>query len=234
MKTYNCIIIDDELIDRLTVEMFAKRVLVLDILGVFPSAEDALPILEKENVDILFLDIDMPSVNGFEFRKMAAHVPVCIFITAHPEHAVESFGLDTLDFMVKPITFERFSKTMMRIEDYMELRHKASRLESALGGDLVYIKEGHEQTEVKLHDIFYLEALRDYTKIATGQKQHCVLVTLGALLKEPHFGTFIRVHRSYAVQRKYIQKVLPNKLMLSNGAVIPVGRSYRESLNSIL
>lgn len=95
MNPFNCIIIDDDEIDRLMVVSLAKRFSNLKIIGVFEDAEKALPVLEKENIDVLFLDIDMPNLNGLAFRKKALEVPVCIFITAHPEHAVESFELDT-------------------------------------------------------------------------------------------------------------------------------------------
>ncbi|HEU0126658.1 MAG TPA: response regulator, partial [Flavobacterium sp.] len=101
MKKYTCIIVDDDEIDRLTAVSYAKKFPVLDIIGIFESAEDAVPFLEKEKIDILFLDIDMPGLNGIEFRKQALEVPVCVFITAHPEHAVESFQIETLDFIVK-------------------------------------------------------------------------------------------------------------------------------------
>jgi len=234
MKKYNCIIIDDDEIDRLTVVSFAKKFPELHILGVFADAEDAVFLLGKESIDILFLDIDMPSLNGLEFRKMAAHVPVCVFITAHPEHAVESFQLDTLDFIVKPVKLDRFTQTIARINDYMELKLKAQLFESSIGGDVIYIKEGHEQTKVKLHDILYLEALKDYTKIVTSAKRHCVLSNIGTLLKEENFNSFIRIHRSYAVQKQFIKKILTNEVLLNNDILIPIGRSYKETLNNLL
>lgn len=233
MGTFNCIIIDDDEIDRLTVVSFAKKFPALNILGVFSNAEEAFTVLDKEEIQVLFLDIDMPSLNGIEFRKRAAHIPVCIFITAHPEHAAESFELDTLDFIVKPLKLERFSQTVTRIQDYMELRHKAELFEASIGGDTIYIKEGHEQTKVKLHDILYLEALKDYTKIVTPNKRHCVLSSLGLLLKESNFNSFVRIHRSYAVQKQYIKKILTNEVLLNNDVMIPIGRSYKENLNSM-
>ncbi|UTN05642.1 LytTR family DNA-binding domain-containing protein [Flavobacterium bizetiae] len=230
-KKYTCIIVDDDEIDRLTVLSFAKKFPVLDILGVFESAEDALPFIEKEKVDILFLDIDMPSLNGIDFRKKALEIPVCIFITAHPEHAVESFEIETLDFIVKPLKLDRFAQTVSRIEEFMEIKLKASLFEASIGGDTIYIKEGHEQTKVKLHEILYLEALKDYTLVITDKKRHCVLSSIGNLLKEDHFQSFIRIHRSYAVQKQFIQKINSTEIILNNNMAIPVGRSYKENLN---
>lgn len=231
MKKYSCIIVDDDEIDRLTVLSFAKKFPILDILGVFESAEEALPFLEKEKVEILFLDIDMPGLNGIEFRKQTLEIPVCVFVTAHPEHAVESFQIETLDFIVKPLKLDRFTQTINRIEEFMEIKLKASLFEASIGGDTIYIKEGHEQTKVKLHEILYLEALKDYTLVVTDRKRHCVLSSIGNLLKEDHFQSFVRIHRSYAVQKQYVQKINSSEIVLNNNAVIPIGRSYKENLN---
>jgi len=228
---YTCIIIDDDEIDRLTVISFAKKFPVLDILGVFESTEEAFSIIEKEKIDVLFLDIDMPGLSGIEFRKKALEIPVCIFITAHPEHAVESFEIETLDFIVKPLKLDRFAQTVNRIEEFIEIKLKASLFEASIGGDTIYIKEGHEQTKVKLHEILYLEALKDYTLIITDKKRHCVLSSIGNLLKENHFQSFIRIHRSFAVQKQFIQKINSSEILLNNNITIPVGRSYKDNLN---
>lgn len=234
MEKLQCLIVDDDEIDRLTVLSFAKKFPQLQVVGVFASANEALPELQKNKIDVLFLDIDMPAESGLELRKKAVEVPVCIFITAHPEHAVESFELDTLDFIVKPLKLDRFTQTVKRIEEFMEIRHKALLFESSIGGDTIYIKEGHEQTKIKLHDILYLEALKDYTLIVTSQKRHCVLSSIGNVLKENHFQSFIRTHRSFAVQKQFIQKISATEIVLNSGVLIPIGRSYKDNLNLIL
>lgn len=233
MKTLNCIIVDDDEIDRLTVLSYAKRFPHLNVVGVFDDAENALPLLESETIDVLFLDIDMPTLSGFEFRKKAMNVPVCIYITAHPEHAVESFELEALDFIVKPLKMDRFAQTIQRIETFMEIKFKAQLFDSSLGGDAIYIKEGHEQTKVKLHDILYLEALKDYTLLITSQRRHCVLSSIGTLLKETHFQSFVRIHRSFAVQKQFVKKINSYEIELENNITIPIGRSYKDNLNLI-
>ncbi len=234
MKFYNCIIIDDDEIDRLTVTSFVKRQPNFNILGVFEDARSAISLLQTENIHVLFLDIDMPGLNGIDFRKMASDVPVCIFITSHPEFAVESFELDTLDYIVKPIKYERFQQAVKRIEDYLDLRTKASFLEENMGGDSIYIKEGTDQIKVKLHDILYLEALKDYTKIVTETKFYCVLSNLGVLTKKSNFNTFVRIHRSYAIQPHYVSKIQTNNIILQNSTILPIGRSFRENVNLLL
>ena len=234
MNKINCIIIDDEEIDRLMVMAFLKRFANFNILGVFDSALDALPIIEKQQVDVVFLDIDMPKMNGLEFRKQAINVPVCIYITDHPEHALESFELDTLDFILKPLKLDRFTHTINRIEEFLEIKQKAQLFEATIGGDTIYIKEGHEQTKIKLHDILYLEALKDYTLVVTNQKKHCVLSNIGNLLKEVNFQSFVRIHRSFAVQIQYIKKINTYDVQLNNDCIIPIGKSFRDNLSFML
>ena len=234
MKIYNCIILDDDEIDRLTVISYVKRYPNINILATFSNPEECLEFCENNIVDILFLDIEMPELTGLEIRKKLLEIPVCIYITSYPEHAVESFQLDTLDYIIKPITKERFESAVVRISDYLELKEKADLFESSLGGDAIYIKEGHNKVKVKLHDILYLEGLKDYTKIITENKKYCVLQSIGNLLKETQFQSFIRVHRSFAVQKNFIQKKLSAEVLLNNGALIPIGRSFKDNLSSFL
>lgn len=230
----NCIIVDDNEIDRLMAISLVKRFPNLTISGVFSSPAEALALISSGSIDVLFLDIDMPELSGLELRKKVPNVPICIFITAHPEHAVESFELETLDFLVKPLKFERMLQTVQRIEEFMEIRHKVALFESSIGGDTIFIKEGHQQIKVKLHEVLFLEAMKDYTMVVTSQKRHCVLVTLGNLLKEPSFESFIRVHRSFAVQKQFIEKIRTTELFLSNKLAIPIGRTYKDNLTNLL
>ena len=172
MEKWNCLIVDDEDVDRLMVVSFAKRFPKLNIIGAFKSSKEALEILDQQKIDILFLDIDMPELSGVDFRKKASEVPVCIFITGHAEYAVESFELETLDFIVKPVRFDRFEKAMHRVELFLEIKQKAQLFELSFGEDTIEIKEGTERTKLKLSDILYLEALKDYTLLVTSQNKH--------------------------------------------------------------
>lgn len=233
MKKFNCIIIDDDDIDRLTVVSHVRKFDMLHIAGVFASTAEALPLIKSQNIDILFLDIDMPTGSGLDFRRSLQHIPVCIFITAYAEHAVESFELEALDFIVKPLKQDRFHKTIDRISEFMEVRQKAAMYEAALGEDTIFIKEGHDQVKIKLHDILYLEALKDYTLIITNQKRHCVLSSIGSLLKETHFNSFVRIHRSFAVQKHVVKKIGTHDIELNNEVLIPIGRSYKDNLSLI-
>ncbi len=231
-KLYNCLIVDDNEIDRLTTTMFVKQYPFLKIEGVFDNPLNALEIAAKTDIDIIFCDIDMPQMSGLELRKKLNNIDVCIFITSYPDFAVDSFEVQALDFIVKPIKNDRFAKTMERVQHYLSIKHKAELLDISLGGDVVYIKEGHQKIKINLHQILYLEALKDYTSIVTKERKFCVLNSLGNLLKDEAFKSFVRIHRSYAVQKNFIEK-LNNHEVFVNNIAIPVGRSYKYELNKL-
>jgi two-component system LytT family response regulator len=232
MVKYNCVIVDDDEIDRLTTHSFVRQYPELNVCGVCSSVAEALKIIEKGDIQVLFSDIDMPGIDGFAFRRDMMAIPVCIFITSFADMAAESFELSTLDFLVKPIKAERFAKTVARILEYLESREKASLYEHSLGGDCIFIKDGHARVKVKLHDILYLEALKDYTLLFTAEKKHCVLSPISSLLKDTNFRSFVRVHRSYAVQRHLIDRIAANQLLINN-ITIPIGRVYKDNLLDI-
>lgn len=231
-SAWPCIIVDDDEIDRLTTVSFVKKYSFLSITGVYSSAEEALEKTANQLPSIAFLDVDMPGLSGLELRKKLDSIPACVFITSYPDYAVESFELSALDFIVKPIRSERFEKTAQRIKDYFTVREKSSLLEHTLGGDSIFIKEGHEQIKLSLHEILYLEALKDFTNVVTEKRKYCVLSSLGNLLKEPGFSSFIRIHKSYAVQKNFIDKVKGQELFIRD-IVLPVGRVYKPALEQL-
>ena len=226
---YNCVIIDDNEIDRLMVLAFVRKYPWLHVLGVYASASEALHSLQNSKIDVLFTDIDMPELSGLALRAQMLHIPICVFITAYPDYAAESFEVDAFDFLVKPLKGERFEHCMVRIQNYFEIKQKAELFEHSLGGNTVFIKDGHHQIKINLHDIVYLEALKDYTRIVTAAKKHSVLASIGLLLQDPAFQSFVRIHRSYAVQRHYIERITAQQVSGQNFS-LPVGRSYKEVL----
>lgn len=232
MAKYRCILIDDDP-DRSAVASLAAQFPVLETIGIFESGEKALAAIEHQRPDILFLDIDKAGI-GIGFRKKVMQVPVCIFVSAHAEHAIDTYLLDTLDFLTKPIRMERFAKTVARIEAHMTVREKATLFETIVNSNEIYIKEGHEKIKIRFEDIKYLEAFKDYTRIVTRDQDHSVLSSLGVLLKTPEFSSFIRIHRSYAILRKSIRKVMANEITLEDDTVLPVGRSYKNALRQLL
>jgi two-component system, LytTR family, response regulator len=232
IKKISCIVVDDDEIDRLTALSFLGDYPFIEIAGHYYSPVEALAAAAKNQPDLLLLDIDMPGMNGLELRRQLLQVPTCIFMTAYPDYAVDGFELAALDFLVKPFSAERFGKTMQRLKDYMDICYRAELLNHTLGADTIFIKDGHNQVKLQLHEIIYLEALKNYTGIITSSRKYAVLTPMGNLIKEKPFVNFIRVHRSYAVQKHFIKKISPAEVLVNN-IILPVGRMYKEALNGI-
>ncbi|MBS1750896.1 MAG: response regulator transcription factor [Bacteroidetes bacterium] len=231
-SVFNCFIVDDDEVDRLSTIAFCRRYPFLQVTGVFETGLTALEAAYLHPPDVLFLDIDMEDITGLELRERLLNIPVCIFITAYPDYAIESFEKAALDFLIKPLSANRFAITMERLEQYLVLYNKARLLDYTLGGDAVFIKEGHSQVKILLHEILYLEALKDYSGIVTASKKYCILSTLTGLLEQKAFTSFVRIHRSYAVQKNYITKITAKEVFIKDIA-LPLGGIYKESLNFI-
>ncbi|MFS0490818.1 LytR/AlgR family response regulator transcription factor [Leadbetterella byssophila] len=227
--TFRCIIVDDNEVDRLTVSAYVRRFPFLEITGIYGSAEDALADIQSSDPQVLFLDIDMGDQSGLDLRRALLEVEACIFITSHPEYAVDSFEVAALDFLVKPLHLDRFTASMQRLESYLEIKNKSHLFDHSLQGDTVFIKDGQRQHKVRLSEILYLEALKDYTRIVTPEKKYTVLSTLGNLLRESPFSGFVRSHRSFAVQPHFVQEISSSDLLV-NGIKIPIGRSYKDQV----
>lgn len=225
-------VVDDDDVDRLTVLAFLENYTFIEITGTYVSAETALIAAQSNPPDVLFLDIDMPGMSGLQLRQQLLNIPACIFITSYPEYAVEGFEMEALDFLVKPFSAERFTKSINRLKEFISIKEKADLLNHTLGANTIFIKDGTNQIKLQLHEVIYLEALNNYTSIITTNKKYTVLSTLGGLIKEKPFYNFIRIHRSYAVQKHFIKKVSFGEVLVNN-ITLPVGRSYKETLNGL-
>ncbi len=230
---YKCFIVDDNTLDRLTTVSFVQKYSFLKIAGIFDNAVQALESAIKDFPDVVLLDIDMPALNGLDLRLRLGNVPACIFITAYPEYALQSFDVNALDFLIKPLTADRFDTSMNRLRYFLDMHARAGLLSHSFKEENLFIKDGREHIKIRFYDIVYLEALKDYTRIATRERNYCVLAPLGTLLREKHFQSFIRIHRSYAVQKFFVSKVTP-KTVLVNDVLLPIGRSYKDVLNTLL
>lgn len=234
MQNLRCILVDDDEIARLGITYYIRKSGKFDLVGTFSNATDALDFLENETVDVLFLDVDMPHISGFDLRKKMMNVPVCVFISAYPNYALDSFGLNALDFIQKPVKAERFDLAVQKVLNHIELHRKAEQFDAHFAGDSVIIKDKQGQVKVKLYDILYLEALKNYTQIVTPEKEYSVLGAFSSILEKESFTAFIRIHKSFAVQKHFVKKILSNEVVLENDTVIPVGRSYKDNLKILL
>jgi DNA-binding LytR/AlgR family response regulator len=226
----SCIVVDDDEVDMYTTLSFLEDYSFMEVSGWFNNAEAGLEAALKKAPDVLFLDIDMPEMNGLQLRERLLHIPACIFITSYPDYALESFEMEALDFLLKPFSAERFGKTIDRLQNFITIRQKAELLNHTLGGGTIFIKDGTTQIKLQLHEIQYLEALNNYTSIVTQNRKYAVLSTLGNLLKEKSFASFVRIHRSFAVQKHFIQKIGTGSVQVGQ-ITLPVGRNYKDALN---
>lgn len=229
----SCIIVDDDEIDRLTVQAFLRNYPFITVAATFESPVAALEQTKSLKPDILFLDVDMPDMNGLSLRRHLLDIPVCIFITAYPEHALEAFETQALDFLVKPINHDRFAQTIHRVQEFLLLRTQASLLQQAIGPDTIFIKEGHEEVKIQMHEILYLEAMKDYTAVLTHKRKYLVSTPMGTLIQAKPFDKFVRIHRSFSVPKHSIKKIGAEELELDNSIRLPIGRTFRDSLSNI-
>ncbi len=232
-KTLRYIAVDDNPIDLLMLKEYAKEFPFLQQLGTYSTPADGLAAINELNPDLLFLDVEMPGSTGIELLKQVKEkVPVAVFITSHPEFAIEGFELSALDYIVKPLTEERFAATARRIEEYWAMKQKAEAYEVLFEAESLTIKEGHTQVKLPQSDIIYLEAMQDYTKVVTEKRNYLTLTTLTAFLEKLSDKKFMRVHRSYAVALGRIKELHAGKIICGNNE-IPVGKTYRSMVTQI-
>ncbi|MBK7289713.1 MAG: response regulator transcription factor [Chitinophagaceae bacterium] len=234
LKTIRYIAIDDNVVDLLLLKEYATAFPFLQYQGSYSNTTDGLTAVEKLNPDLIFLDIEMPGLSGLDIlRKIKSKVSIAVFITSHPEFALEGFELSALDYILKPLTAERFALTAKRIEEYWSMKQKAISYEVLFEKESLIIKEGHNQIKLPQQDIIYLEAMQDYTKVVTEKKNYLTLTTLTNFLEKIPGNDFIRVHRSYAVAIKKIKELHATKVICNN-IEIPIGKTYRPVLSKLI
>jgi len=225
--------VDDNLLDLLAISELAKNFDFLENCGLYSNPIEAYEAQQYIKPDLVFLDIEMSSVNGIELlRKIRADVPMAVFITSYPEFALDGIDLSVLDYVLKPLTAERFAITVQRIKQYWEMKQKSDAYEVLFENDLLTIKEGYSQVRISQNDIIYLEAMQDYTKIVTEKRNYITLSTISFFMDRLPPDRFLRVHRSYAVALHRITELRQSEVVCSN-ARIPVGKTYRQVVSRL-
>ena len=232
-KAIRFICIDDDPLDLMAVETMAGVHSNLEHCGSFSNLQDALSGVLAVKPELVFLDIEMPGGSGLDLlRKIKTEVPMAVFITSHPEFALEGFELSALDYVLKPLTQQRFAQTISRVQEYWEMKQKAAAYEVLFEKETLTIKEGYNQVRIPQPDIVYLEAMQDYTKIVTETRKYLTLSPLTQFLERLPPNRFMRVHRSYAVALGKIKELRQSELICGQ-AIIPIGKTYRMALLQI-
>lgn len=225
------IIIDDDAIDREMIETEATKFPFLQKIAACENALEALEIIKQSHPEVIFLDIEMPGISGIELiRRKITNTALPVFITSHVEFALESYDLDAFDYLLKPVSSERFATCAFRLRDFYQMKTKSYAFDSGQETNFIIIKQGHDKYKITINDILYLEAMRDYTRITTVEKQYLVLTTLSGIAEKLPADIFIRIHRSYVVNRHKIDAVQKNKINIGSYE-LPIGKQYKFALD---
>lgn len=223
--TINAIAIDDEPRALEVIEIHAQKVPFLELKATFTDAFEAIPYLQQNKIDLIFLDIKMPDISGIELVHILQKTPMIIFTTAYSEYAVKGFELDAVDYLMKPFSLARFTKACNKA-----LEIKLSRSEEA--PNFMFLKTGYEEEKILLDDILYIEAEGNYMAYILPNKKLLCRQNIGECIAQLPLNQFIRIHRSYIVALNKIQKITRQSVWVA-GNEISVGASYEDKLGEI-
>lgn len=225
-----CLIVDDEPLAQEVIENYILRVSDLQLVKKCDDAMQAFDVLRKEKIDLIFLDIQMPVIDGLGFLKSMKNTPSVIITTAFPQHALESYDFDVVDYLLKPISFERFLKAVHKVLDFKKISHAEG---SESNPDYLFLKVDSKLVRVNFSDILYIEGMKDYLKVFLKDKFLVVHMTMKKIEEMIPRNKFVRVHKSYIVSLPAIKSIVGNYIELSDKQ-IPIGANYKDELIKIV
>jgi DNA-binding LytR/AlgR family response regulator len=228
MKPISCIIIDDEPLARKGLKEYIHDIDFLHLVGEFDNPLKASLEWKEQKVQLIFLDIQMPRINGLEFFRSLQQPPPVIFTTAYPQYAPDGFDLNALDYLVKPISFDRFVKAVLRAREYYEVRQKNEEKETAKE-DYFFIKADNKLVRILFEDVLFVEALQNYVAIHTAAKKFITYLTFKSIEDYLPADRFIKTHKSYIVSAARIDNIEGNEITLA-GHRIPISRTSKEEV----
>lgn len=228
-----CVIIDDEPLAVELLQDFVKKVDSLELINSFNNAIDAVSFINQNNVDLVFLDIQMPHFSGIDFLNTIEKKPLVIFTTAYSDYAVEGFNLGAVDYLVKPIPFHRFLKAVVRAQQVLQPLTPQAISENTnapeIEQDFMFVRAEYENVKLNFADILFIEGLKDYVKIyTTDNKFTLTLISLIKLENLLSSKGFARIHRSYIINIKHVKSIQKNKVLISDKR-IPISESYKNT-----
>ena len=229
----SCINIDDEPLALKQIAKYIDKTPFLELKDSFESPLDAIVYLQKNKVDLLFVDINMPDLNGLDFVKSLDNPPKIIFTTAYSEYALEGFKVDALDYLLKPIDYPSFLKASLKAEKWFNLQQpKTEELKG--NDDFLFIKSEYKIVRVKIEDIKYIEGMREYIRIhLVNEKPIMTLLSMKAMEKQLENNDFMRVHRSYIVNLKKIATIERNRIVFDK-VYIPISEQHKEKFRHFI
>jgi len=225
------IVIDDEPVALEVIKALTEMVTFVEMKGYFTNSFKALEFLQTNKVELIFLDIKMPDISGIEFLKSIPDPPMVIFTTAYSEHAVESFELDAIDYLLKPFSLARFLKACNKAYEHYELRK--NKKNPAAGLSHLFVKSGYEQIRVELNDIWYAESNGNYVVLVLENKKITSRLSMNEAEALLPATDFVRVHRSYIVSKRHIRKTDKKSIWIQQ-TEIPIGAAYISEIEKII
>lgn len=226
-----CIAIDDEPKALAVIERYCEKIDFISLKATFREPVKAIGFLNREKIDLVFLDINMPDISGMQLIATLAATPMVIFTTAYSNYAVESYNLNAIDYLLKPITFERFLAAAGKALSLCLLKNKT--VTKSANAETVFIKSGPQTHQVKVSDILYLEKDGNYITVYLKDKKILIRENMADIFEIVPEEEFIRIHKSYVVAAKHISLVEVHQVTI-NGEKIPIGSTYREALKDKL
>ena len=224
----NCAIIDDEPLAREGIANYVREVDFLQLKGLCENPLELIKLLDEYPIDLIFLDIQMPKMSGIDFLKITHTPPMVIITTAYPSFALESFQLDVLDYLLKPITFDRFFKATHKAKDYFQLISQSSDKQNE-ATMYFFIKCENKYEKIYFEDILYIEAMQNYVMIFTTKGKYMTLLSLKNIEQNLDSKLFIRVHKSYIISIARIDSIESHEVVIQSFH-IPISRNYREQV----
>lgn len=218
-----CLIVDDEPLAREILGQYVSQSDELQLVGTCKNANEVVELLQKESVDVLFLDIQMPGISGMALMKSLENPPLVVFTTAYDQYAVEGYEVSAVDYLLKPISPDRFKKAVEKVKDM--IRYKKS---SSNDLDYMFIRADYQDIKVMFDDILYVEGLKDYVKVVTKEKRIITLTNIKGMLEKLPQDRFIRVHKSYIVAKDKVQTIKGTILTIDDKE-IPIGLTFKDN-----
>jgi len=233
----NCLAIDDEPLALDVVADHVAKIPSLLLKGKTRSAFEAIELIEKGNIDLIFLDIQMPELTGFEMLQSLTKKPLVVFTTAYPSFALESYEIDAVDYLVKPIPFNRFLKSINKVKQRLATATPLISASSDLGNeenqDYIFVKSEYKTVKIFLHEIIFIESMKEYVAFHLKDRKILSLLSLGAVEEALNKEKFVRVHRSFIVSLDKIDSLERNLIRLGTTS-ITVGENYRDLFHAIV
>jgi DNA-binding LytR/AlgR family response regulator len=226
----NCLIVDDEPIARKGLLEHIKQIDFLNAVGECKSPLEISLFLQHEKVDLIYLDIQMPKMTGIEFLKNTPLLPPVIFTTAYSEYAIEGYELDILDYLLKPISFNRFYKSAIKAKEYIGLKSAGTAVENA---EYFFIKCNQKVEKIFIKDVVYIEGMANYIIIHTIQKKYIAYLTFKGIEEQLPAYLFIRIHRSYLIAVNSIKSVNSEEVVLNN-ITLPISKNFKAGVMELV